>query len=389
MALSMFMNPFPYQHPFAAPRRSLFADFDDMFNEMSLSRPRYSYATPMVTARSYPDYATVYRRAVPAPTRRVVYRRPAVTIVQQPQVRVLRWVSEPVADEAPQRRLKRREAPTETAPVAIPTQSTESAAAIEPSAASPAVAQSPKQAATTTETSMTPASTASPTAVTANKRPRTTYEAEWSLSKDGSSYEWRWPIAAQATVSNVALQLTRNVQEPSHRVLQVTVDTEHREEVALFGGWPMVSVSQQTVTRRVSLPEDAKMEGLTVTLEESNEGQGGGDRTLLVKVPRQQAESTESAQPAENVVDTSDNHTDSATVSDNSVHASITASTTEPVDEESEQDQEAAIPSEASVAVEDTPVVKSDDDNASQVSSEVTVEDVEEEEEEDDGYVHA
>jgi hypothetical protein len=166
------------------------------------------------------------------------------------------------------------------------TATSDNAAAVSTNAASPAATKPAESAAT---------------AITTLNRPRLSEKLEslWTmktlsdlkLSADGTAFELRMPIAPHATISNVAMNVLRNTHD-ADRKLQVIVDTETREQVALFGSWPMVSVSKHSASRTVSLPAEAKVEGVTVVLTEaktsnvSSQGEAQ-ERELLIKIPRE------------------------------------------------------------------------------------------------------
>jgi hypothetical protein len=178
-------------------------------------------------------------------------------------------------------------------------------------------------------------------------------------------------IAPHATVSNVTMQVLRNVQD-ADRKLQVVVDTETHEEVTLFGSWPMVSESKHSTSRTVSLAADARTEGVMVTLEEAkNEEQ---KRELLIKIPREVVTSPTASEP----------------VKANAVNEADTASSSTALDSSEQyvqtQDSEVAIEQEHRLESYDVEGDGTDMgvEEGSQGSSEVSVEDVESDDEDYD-----
>jgi len=231
MALSMFMNPF--QHPFHASSRSLFTDLEDMLYESPFSHHHYHNYHPR-SSPFYPKYSLYdrtpfYYRA--PPVRRVIHRRPPVLHVSKPTY--LSLIADPFVSPYEVTQLKRRVAPfdekKEKSSTVINTASSETAAATSSTA----------DTASSTAMQLQPESTVT----IANKRPRLSEKLEslWAmktlsdltLSADGSAYEMRMQIAPHATVSNVTMQVLRNVQD-ADRKLQVVIDTETHEEVTLL-----------------------------------------------------------------------------------------------------------------------------------------------------------
>ena len=175
---------------------------------------------------------------------------------------------------------------------------------------------------------------------------------DWALSQDGAAYELRLPLATGASVSNVAMQVLRHAD--GRRSLEVSVDAEQRQQVRLAGGWPMVSVRRETTSRTVSLPEDASLEGVSVTTATSE---------LVIRAPRSGSGEAAScaAAPSE--------PTESATV----------ASLAHPAADGELVGRAPASAETTTAAVDDAQPVA---DDASQVSSEVTVEDVDDDDDE-------
>ena len=227
------------------------------------------------------------------------------------------------------------------------------------------LASSPSQPATSVSTSST--SEVAPTASSETTRDesatgvaKTTPPVrrdgdDWTLSPDGAAYELCLPLTAGASVANVAMQVLRHPD--ARRSLQVSVDTEQRQHVRLAGGWPMVSVSRETTSRTVLLPEDASVEGVSVTTQTATSAS-----QLVVRVPRS-GEAAATGASASEPMESATVASDAAVAADDAgVASNNAASTTAPSTDD---------------------VHPSADDDASQVSSDVTVEDVDEEADEE------
>ena len=240
-----------------------------------------------------------------------------------------------------------------------PHQRTDAQLASSPSQPAASVSTSPTSEVAPTASSETTRDTPvdeSATAVAKTTEPVRRDGDDWSLSQDGAAYELRLPLTAGASVANVAMQVLRHPD--ARRSLQVSVDTEQRQHVRLAGGWPMVSVSRETTSRTVLLPEDASLEGVSVTTQTATSAS-----QLVVRVPRSgeaAATGASTSEPMESATVASD----AAVAADDAGVASNNAGST--------------------VAPLTDDVHPSTDDDASQVSSDVTVEDVDEEADEEE-----
>lgn len=210
------------------------------------------------------------------------------------------------------------------------------------------------------------------------------------VNEDGSAYEAKISVAENATVENVKLQAISDLQ--GSRWLRVSLETEQRNEETLFGH-QMVSVVRETKVHRLSVPEDAMLEGVTVRLS-ADEGRVNKDQTtetkntenkdekeelkvtkkeLVVRLPRQQQCRQLNAPESASATTTTTTTTmeDEKKVEESASNKTDSLSTPE----------EAVNKEEKELGKEEEE--KDESDISSEVSSEVTVEDVESDDEEE------